>query len=83
MGQQDFYKQILGKRKKGKTVSDRERNAVEELMELDGKIEAFTSEKAKIEEHTRWLQRRIKELEKAKQDILDSFATGQDGDKKG
>ncbi len=64
-------------------MSDRERNAVEELMELDGKIAAFTSEKAKIDEHARWLQRRIKELEQAKQDILDSFATGQDGDKKG
>lgn len=53
-------------------MSDRERNAVEELMELDGKISAFNSEKAKIEE-----------LEQAKQDILDSFATGHDGDKKG
>ena len=83
MGQQDLYKQILGKRKKGKTVSDRERNAVEELMELDGKIAAFSSEKAKIEEHTKWLGNRIKELEKAKQDILDSFASGQHGDKKG
>ncbi|MBO7366719.1 MAG: hypothetical protein J6U28_08495 [Bacteroidales bacterium] len=64
-------------------MSDRERNAVEELMALDGKISAFNSEKAKIEEHIRWLQRRINELEQAKQDILDSFATGQDGDKKG
>ena len=64
-------------------MSDRERNAVEELMELDGKISAFNSEKAKIEEHARWLQRRIKELEQAKQDILDSFATGQDRDRKG
>lgn len=64
-------------------MSDRERNAVEELMELDGKIAAYSSEKAKMEEHTRWLGRRIKELEKAKQDILDSFASGQEDKKKG
>lgn len=79
MGQQDFYKQILGKRKKGKTINDKERNAVEELMTLDGKVTAYKSEKGKIDDHSRWLSNRISELEKQKQDILDSFASGEEG----
>lgn len=73
MGQQDLYKKILQKRKKGKDLSDKERNAVEELMHIDGKIQSYESEIEKIEDHVRWLKVKVDELRTQKHDILSSF----------
>lgn len=73
MGQQDLYKKILQKRKKGKDLSDKERNAVEELMHIDGRIQSYESEIAKIEDHVRWLKVKVDELRTQKHDILSSF----------
>lgn len=77
MGQDELYKRILKKRKKGQTVSDKEKSAVEDLMKIDGKISAYKSEKDKIDSHSKWLGVKIQELENEKQDILDGFASGE------
>ena len=73
MGQQDFYKHVTAKAKKGKAPSDQERWAVDALMEMDARINSYKSELDSIIDHANWLRRQIEILEKQKADILDKF----------
>lgn len=73
MGQQDFYKKVTAKAKKGQAPSDQERLAVDALMEMDARINSYKSELASINDHANWLKRQIEILEAQKADILGKF----------
>lgn len=73
MGQQDFYKHVTAKAKKGKAPTDLERASVDALMDLDSRINSYKSELASIVDHANWLKRQIEILEQQKKDILDKF----------
>ena len=73
MGQQELYREILERKRDGKSVSDKARLAVDELMDIDSKIDGHKAELNKIQTHVSWLKAQIETLEKQKQDILDGF----------
>ena len=73
MGQQDLYKKVLEKTRKGKGLTAKEKNTVDELTEIDGEIAGFEVELQKMTSHANWLATKIYNLKQRKKDILDSF----------
>lgn len=54
-------------------MTENERHAVEELQEINDKIDDYISEKSKVEAHLHWLTVKLNELERQKEAILSRF----------